>query len=88
MLDAHRRQDGSRWTGQQLDEATGGVVTRSYVTNLKPNLMQQSWFTHQYRRPEGHLASSSRRIASRPSEEAGAGHTWSAMRMDGAVLRA
>ena len=25
---------GSRWTDQQLDEATGGVVSRSYVTNL------------------------------------------------------
>ena len=35
LLDAHRRPDGSRWTGQQLDEATGGVVTRSYVTNLR-----------------------------------------------------
>ena len=35
LLDAHRRQDGSRWTGQQLDEATGGVVSRSYVTNLR-----------------------------------------------------
>jgi hypothetical protein len=30
-----RRPDGHRWTGQQLDEATGGVVTRSYVTNLR-----------------------------------------------------
>ena len=27
----YRRQDGSRWGGQDLDEATGGVVTRSYV---------------------------------------------------------
>jgi len=35
LLDAHRRPDGSRWTGQQLDEATGGVVTRSYFTNLR-----------------------------------------------------
>ena len=35
LLDAHRRPDGSRWTGQQLDEATGGVVARSYVTNLR-----------------------------------------------------
>jgi hypothetical protein len=34
FLDAYRRPDGSRWTGQKLDEATGGVVTRSYVTNL------------------------------------------------------
>jgi transcriptional regulator with XRE-family HTH domain len=35
LIDAHRRPDGSRWTGQQLDEATGGVVTRSYITNLR-----------------------------------------------------
>ena len=34
LLDAYRRPDGSRWTGQQLDVATGGVVPRSYVTNL------------------------------------------------------
>jgi hypothetical protein len=35
LLNTHRRPDGHRWTGQQLDEATGGVVTRSYVTNLR-----------------------------------------------------
>jgi transcriptional regulator with XRE-family HTH domain len=35
LLESHRRPDGSRWTGQQLDEATGGVVTRSYVANLR-----------------------------------------------------
>ena len=34
VLDSHRRPDGSRWTGQHLDEATGGVLTRSYATNL------------------------------------------------------
>src|SRR5215208_3940385 len=35
LLDAYRRPDGHWWTGQQLDEATGRVVTRSYVTNLR-----------------------------------------------------
>jgi hypothetical protein len=35
FLENYRRSDGVRWTGQQLDEATGGVVTRSYVTNLR-----------------------------------------------------
>ena len=35
LLDAHRRPDGSKWMGQQLGEATGGVVTRSYATNLR-----------------------------------------------------
>ena len=35
LLETYRRSNGSRWTGQQLDEATGGIVTRSYVTNLR-----------------------------------------------------
>ncbi len=35
FLDTYRRPDGGRWTGQKLDVATGGVVTRSYVTNLR-----------------------------------------------------
>jgi hypothetical protein len=35
LLATYRRLDGHRWTGQQLDEATGGVATRSYVTNLR-----------------------------------------------------
>ena len=35
LLDTYRHLDGRRWTGQELDEATGGVVTRSYVTNLR-----------------------------------------------------
>jgi transcriptional regulator with XRE-family HTH domain len=35
FLEAYRRPDGRRWSGAQFDEATGGVVTRSYVTNLR-----------------------------------------------------
>jgi transcriptional regulator with XRE-family HTH domain len=35
LLDTYRRPDGHRWSGQEIDEATGGVVTRSYVTNLR-----------------------------------------------------
>jgi hypothetical protein len=35
LIDAHRRPDGSRWTGQKLGEATDGVVPRSYFTNLR-----------------------------------------------------
>jgi hypothetical protein len=34
LLDSYRHPDGSRWTGQQIDEATDGIVPRSYVTNL------------------------------------------------------
>jgi hypothetical protein len=35
LLDSYRHPDGSRWTGQQIDEATDGVVTRSYFVNLR-----------------------------------------------------
>lgn len=35
LLEIYRRPDGRRWSGQQIDEATGGVVTGSYVTNLR-----------------------------------------------------
>jgi hypothetical protein len=35
LLDSYRHLDGSRWTGQQLDEATDGVVPRAYFTNLQ-----------------------------------------------------
>jgi transcriptional regulator with XRE-family HTH domain len=35
LLESYRRPDGRRWSGQEIDEATGGVVTRSYVTNLR-----------------------------------------------------
>lgn len=35
LLAAHPRPDGREWSGQEIDEATGGVVTRSYVTNLR-----------------------------------------------------
>jgi hypothetical protein len=35
LLDSYRHPDGSKWTGQQLDEATDGVVPRAYFTNLQ-----------------------------------------------------
>jgi hypothetical protein len=35
LLDSYRHPDGSRWTGQQIDEATDGVVPRSYFTSLR-----------------------------------------------------
>jgi transcriptional regulator with XRE-family HTH domain len=35
LLDGYRQPDGSRWTGQQLDEATDGFITRSYFVNLR-----------------------------------------------------
>jgi transcriptional regulator with XRE-family HTH domain len=40
LLEAYRRPDGRLWTGQEIDEATGGVVTRSYITNLRKGRIQ------------------------------------------------
>ena len=35
MLALYRKPDGSEWGGQDLENVTGGAVTRSYVANLK-----------------------------------------------------
>ena len=35
FVEAYRRPDGGKWGGQDLENATGGVVRRSYVTNLR-----------------------------------------------------
>jgi transcriptional regulator with XRE-family HTH domain len=35
MLGLYRKPDGSDWGGQDLENATGGAVARSYVANLK-----------------------------------------------------
>lgn len=35
LLGLYRQPDGSEWGGQDIEDATGGAVTRSYVSNLK-----------------------------------------------------
>ena len=35
LLDTYRHPDGHRWSGHEIDDATSGVVSRSYVTNLR-----------------------------------------------------
>jgi transcriptional regulator with XRE-family HTH domain len=35
LLETYRREDGHRWSGIELERATGVVVIRSYVTNLR-----------------------------------------------------
>jgi transcriptional regulator with XRE-family HTH domain len=35
LLEIYRHPDGRKWSGQEINEATGGVVTRSYITNLR-----------------------------------------------------
>ena len=39
LLEIYRRPDGRKWSGQEIDVATGGVVSRSYVTNLRKGRM-------------------------------------------------
>ena len=34
IRDRHRRDDGSRWSGAALERATGGRVSRNYVSKL------------------------------------------------------
>jgi transcriptional regulator with XRE-family HTH domain len=40
LLEAYRHPDGRRWSGQEIDDAIGGVVTRSYITNLRKGRIQ------------------------------------------------
>jgi transcriptional regulator with XRE-family HTH domain len=35
FIESYRRPDGGRWGGADLERATDGVVTRSYVANLR-----------------------------------------------------
>ena len=42
LLSLYRKRDGSEWGGQDLQNATGGAVTRSYVTNLKKGRIENS----------------------------------------------
>ena len=44
FLDTYRRPDGSRWGGQDFHDATGGVVTRSYVTTLTKGRIENPGF--------------------------------------------
>jgi transcriptional regulator with XRE-family HTH domain len=44
FLDTYRRPDGSTWGGQDLHGATGGVVTRSYVSNLRKGRIENPGF--------------------------------------------
>ena len=44
FLEVYRRPDGSRWGGQDLDDATGGIVTRSYVSNLRKGRIESPGF--------------------------------------------
>lgn len=40
LLAAYPHPDGRAWSGQEIDDATGGVVTRSYITNLRKHRIE------------------------------------------------
>jgi hypothetical protein len=40
----YRREDGSKWSGQDLQNATGGVVTRSYISMLRKGKIENPGF--------------------------------------------
>ncbi len=44
LRDRYRRPDGTRWNGQQLQDATGGVVTRSYVSMMRKGKIENPGF--------------------------------------------
>jgi transcriptional regulator with XRE-family HTH domain len=45
LLELYRHPDGRKWSGQEIDEATGGVVSRSYVTNLRKGRIENPGYT-------------------------------------------
>src|SRR5215210_2571375 len=40
FLEKYRRPDGRRWSGPDFEAATGGVVSRSYVSNMRRGIME------------------------------------------------
>ncbi len=40
LLETYRHPDGRKWTGAELEAATGGVVPRAYVTNLRKSRIE------------------------------------------------
>lgn len=40
LLEVYRRPDSRKWSGQNLHDVTGGMVSRSYVTNLRKGRIQ------------------------------------------------
>lgn len=44
LLEIYRRPDGGRWGGQDLEDATGGMVTRSYVSTLRKGNIESPGF--------------------------------------------
>jgi hypothetical protein len=44
LKDKYHPPDGTRWNGRQLQDATGGVVTRSYVSMMRKGKTENPGF--------------------------------------------
>jgi transcriptional regulator with XRE-family HTH domain len=44
LRDEHRRDDGSKWTGAALERATGGAVSRTYISGLRRGAIKEPSF--------------------------------------------
>ena len=44
IRDRYRRDDGTRWGGAALERATGGKVSRSYVSKLRAGRVEEPSF--------------------------------------------
>jgi hypothetical protein len=40
FVETYRHPDGQKWGGQELQDATNGIVTRSYITNLRKDRIE------------------------------------------------
>ncbi len=44
LADAYRKEDGSRWTPREIEEATKGFVSQPYLANLRAGRIRQPGF--------------------------------------------
>lgn len=44
LLETYRRDDGSRWGGASIERATGGSVSRTYVSGLRRGTIKDPSF--------------------------------------------
>lgn len=48
ILEVYRRDDGSRWSGAALERASGGIVSRNYISKLRAGRIQDPSFYRMY----------------------------------------
>jgi hypothetical protein len=48
IQDQHRKQDGTRWTGADIERATRGEVSRRYISLLKAGRIKDPSYSKIY----------------------------------------